>query len=86
VKPLLITLGVVLILWVALNILAAVKDSDIDRPKIPVVVLLSAIPVYWLVSRPAWQKMVAPGHCAVCGYDLTGNVSGTCPECGGKVG
>ena len=22
------------------------------------------------------------GHCAQCGYDLTGNVSGTCPECG----
>lgn len=22
-----------------------------------------------------------PGHCP-CGYDLTGNVSGTCPECG----
>jgi hypothetical protein len=24
--------------------------------------------------------------CLSCGYDLTGNVSGTCPECGGKVG
>jgi len=24
--------------------------------------------------------------CLKCGYDLTGNVSGTCPECGGKVG
>jgi len=22
------------------------------------------------------------GHCANCGYDLTGNVSGLCPECG----
>ena len=22
------------------------------------------------------------GHCAACGYDLTGNVSGVCPECG----
>lgn len=22
------------------------------------------------------------GHCAGCGYDLTGNVSGLCPECG----
>jgi hypothetical protein len=24
--------------------------------------------------------------CIACGYDLTGNVSGTCPECGEKVG
>jgi hypothetical protein len=22
------------------------------------------------------------GHCSNCGYDLTGNVSGVCPECG----
>jgi hypothetical protein len=23
-----------------------------------------------------------PGHCSTCGYDLTGNTSGVCPECG----
>ena len=23
-----------------------------------------------------------PGHCQQCGYNLTGNVSGKCPECG----
>ena len=23
-----------------------------------------------------------PSHCASCGYDLQGNLSGTCPECG----
>jgi hypothetical protein len=26
----------------------------------------------------------AAGECPACGYDLTGNVSGTCPECGGE--
>lgn len=26
------------------------------------------------------------GNCAACGYDLTGNVSGVCPECGRTVG
>jgi hypothetical protein len=25
------------------------------------------------------------GHCPTCGYDLTGNVSGVCPECGTAV-
>jgi rRNA maturation endonuclease Nob1 len=25
------------------------------------------------------------GHCHGCGYDLTGNISGTCPECGQKT-
>ncbi|MDB5292284.1 MAG: hypothetical protein JWL69_3525 [Phycisphaerales bacterium] len=28
----------------------------------------------------------AAGACLTCGYDLTGNVGGTCPECGRKVG
>ena len=27
---------------------------------------------------------VEPGHCS-CGYNLTGNESGTCPECGVEV-
>jgi hypothetical protein len=26
-----------------------------------------------------------PGHCHECGYNLTGNVSGRCPECGAAV-
>jgi hypothetical protein len=25
---------------------------------------------------------IPPGQCRHCGYDLTGNVSGVCPECG----
>jgi hypothetical protein len=25
------------------------------------------------------------GLCAHCGYNLTGNVSGVCPECGGAI-
>jgi hypothetical protein len=26
-----------------------------------------------------------PGTCGKCGYDLTGNTSGVCPECGTKA-
>ena len=26
-----------------------------------------------------------PGHCRKCGYDLRGNISGKCPECGTAV-
>jgi len=26
-----------------------------------------------------------PGFCGRCGYDLTGNISGVCPECGWKL-
>jgi hypothetical protein len=32
-----------------------------------------------------WRRRVRAGHCRCCGYDLTGNVSGVCPECGNGV-
>ena len=31
------------------------------------------------------RRRRAPGLCAVCGYNLTGNVSGVCPECGSSL-
>jgi hypothetical protein len=35
-----------------------------------------------ILTAAAWrQDRRAPGYCR-CGYDLTGNVSGRCPECG----
>jgi len=36
----------------------------------------------WIMRR----RRFAAGHCQICGYDLTGNVSGVCPECGAEVG
>ena len=44
--------------------------------------LAVAIPtlVFWRFA----PKPVRPGHCR-CGYDLTGNTSGVCPECGVEV-
>jgi predicted Zn-ribbon and HTH transcriptional regulator len=35
----------------------------------------------WWVDR----RGLPPGHCRECGYNLTGNVSGICPECGEKI-
>ncbi len=49
----------------------------------------------WLLLPPAlvataflwWRdrRRIPPGHCRRCGYDLTGNVSGVCPECGTQI-
>ena len=51
--------------------------------------LAAAIALMWL---PAWYWLARPfardrarranGQCTRCGYDLRGNVSGVCPECG----
>jgi hypothetical protein len=40
------------------------------------------------VANRQWEKVLRRppplGLCPACGYDLTGNVSGVCPECGGS--
>ncbi|GMU84542.1 MAG: hypothetical protein AMXMBFR47_44110 [Planctomycetota bacterium] len=42
--------------------------------------LVIGIPTAWLWWRD--RRRVGPGGCLKCGYDLTGNVSGRCSECG----
>ena len=45
-----------------------------------VLVLLTGLPTGWLW----WRERERPGLCASCGYDLRGNASGVCPECGAE--
>ena len=54
--------------------------------------LMFALPVVLIVGIPFFlrrhrrRKLRFPsGHCQTCGYDLTGNVSGICPECGKAI-
>jgi hypothetical protein len=47
---------------------------------IPCLVVGSAAALLW------WRDRRLPtGHCQKCGYNLTGNVSGVCPECGTPI-
>jgi hypothetical protein len=43
-------------------------------------------PALWLARRRGRRRRarIARGLCPTCGYDLTGNRSGVCPECGTK--
>jgi hypothetical protein len=46
-----------------------------------IVVALAILPAIWFFN---WRKKKKPGPgvCGKCSYDLTGNETGTCPECG----
>ena len=43
------------------------------------------LPFAWLLSRWKRRAVVRRNGCAVCNYNLAGNESGICPECGTKV-
>jgi hypothetical protein len=49
--------------------------------KVMWVVLYAVVAVIALRSR-RFLLIKESGHCHECGYDLTGNTSGVCPECG----
>jgi len=46
---------------------------------IPTVAFATATYLFW---RSGGRRRYPAGRCQKCGYDLTGNVSGRCPECG----
>jgi len=50
----------------------------------PCVGLLMAMDYEMSLLIPAVRRELG-GLCIACGYDLRGNVSGTCPECGHKI-
>jgi hypothetical protein len=71
--------------------LGAHAGSDLSYVVMPywpfvLVAAIGSVPIVVRVKRRRPER----GRCIRCSYDLTGNVSGTCPECGasvaGKVG
>jgi hypothetical protein len=72
-------------------------EGELDRPAdfptlryvaIPMWMPLAILLVPPFLSVRRWrreQRAKMEGRCHTCGYNLTGNVSGTCPECGTAV-
>ena len=52
-----------------------------SRIAVPVACLL-AYPVTAVLRQRARRRRLRPGFCPCCQYNLTGNTSGVCPECG----
>jgi len=55
-------------------------------PRCVTTVPTAVLPAVWFAMwhrRRSRERLV--GHCLACGYNLTGNVSGICPECGTAI-
>ena len=55
-------------------------------PRWLVILPLTFPALAWGITRLRRRSKRRPGLCRSCGYDLTGNLSGVCPECGGGSG
>ena len=60
----------------------SVTNQVVMVPWYAIVLLTAAAPFVRLRRATLRRTGCATRGCAACGYDLTGNVSGTCPECG----
>ena len=48
-------------------------------------VMLYGLLTYWLSPVHVEHRRRKKGLCINCGYNLTGNLSGICPECGERI-
>ena len=67
-----------------------VGSTPLAKPPRAILVLIPtwipmtiALVAAWFFHRKA--RGPSPGHCPKCGYNLTGNESGVCPECGTRA-
>ena len=65
---------------------ASVMSIDISCPHWAILLPLLLVDA-WLLRRVVvrWRRRPRAGCCPKCGYDLTGNVSGICSECGFRI-
>jgi hypothetical protein len=83
-------LQVVALVAASLVVYAFTAGGVIDLPEPLGTVAGVALAASWVVAFMYWHvdpyrtlvERRAAGRCVHCGYDLTGNLSGTCPECG----
>ena len=78
--------------WIATPADPAMVGSSQAFPLVSVTVpllwpatLTAILPLIWLGRYLLLRRASRPGLCPNCSYDLTGNVSGVCPECGAAV-
>jgi hypothetical protein len=57
------------------------RYAEIPMWAVALLPLTAGVMIRWLLRDAAAPR----SHCVNCGYDLAGNTSGVCPECGTSV-
>ncbi len=66
-----------------LHVIAMTLDSSLEHFPWPLAI---GVPLLVVLYDIRLRRTVhPPGYCLKCGYNLTGNVSGRCPECGTTI-
>lgn len=68
--------------WLGFVFFSARTSVPVRAYRIPYWAFAVPLAAIAVAGRMAPQAAPRPGHCPACGYDLTGNESGACPECG----
>jgi hypothetical protein len=62
------------------------RELIVQLPFWFLILVVSAYPAYALLTGPIRRRIRrARGSCVKCAYNLTGNTSGVCPECGTAI-
>jgi hypothetical protein len=61
------------------------KCYSLTLPDRAIVAVTLIAPLWWVVALVVRRRRRNAGLYAKCSYDLTGNTSGTCPECGAPI-
>jgi hypothetical protein len=67
--------------WSRPRVLTASGPGGSVRVVVPLWLVFGAAALGAPLCWPSWGR----GRCRTCGYDLAGNRTGTCPECGGTA-
>jgi hypothetical protein len=62
--------------------ISPVEARNVDVPYWFLSAAFALAPLIWLTTFHRRRRRMREGCCRHCGYDLTGNASGVCPECG----
>ena len=81
VRALLLIAGGLVFLFLAATV-AYLLPWWVLLPALPAVVAVGHFRYRAQHDRERRARRQAEGLCVACGYDLAGNVSGVCPECG----